>query len=177
MKRTIATIIAASCLLPIAGVFTASQLRAQTETLPVATLLAQNDEQPEPNRREGRGDRLERLAEELDLTEEQISQMQAIREGERDEMQALHANLRTEREALHALMAGDTAESDLRTQYESVQALHRDLADKRFETMLATREILTVEQRTELAAIMEQRRAERRENRGFGRMRGGERPE
>ncbi len=167
MKRRIATLIAAGLILPITGVFTASRLQAQTETLAPATLLAQTNDRPTAPEAGGRGDRLERLAEELNLTEDQITQMRAIREDTRDEMQALHENLRAEREALHSLMAGEASEADLRSQHEAVQTLHREVADKRFETMLATREILTPEQRTELAELMQQRREAFRENRGF----------
>ena len=93
--------------------------------------------------------------------------MQAIREATRASMQAIHENLRAERETLHALMAGDTPEAELRTQYDTVQTLQCEAADMRFETMLATREVLTPEQRSELAELMRQRREERRENRGL----------
>ena len=167
MKRTIATFLAAGLILPIAGVVTASQLQAETATSATEELLAQTDDRPQPAESGGRGDRLERLTEELNLTADQVSQMQAIREATRASMQAIHENLRAERETLHALMAGDTPEAELRTQYDTVQTLQREAADMRFETMLATREVLTLEQRSELAELMRQRREERREHSGL----------
>ena len=167
MKRTVATLIAAGVILPVAGVFTASQLQAQTATSAPETTLAQNSDRPHSPGPRGRGDQLERLTEELNLTEDQISQIQVIQEGARDEMQALHESLRTEHGTLHELMAGDASEAELRTQHETIQTLHREVADKRFETMLATREVLTPEQRTDLAVLMQQRRTNARENGGF----------
>ena len=165
MKRTFAILVAAGLMLPVVGIFAASHLQAQTES-PVP------EETSVPSRPgtvgEGeRGDRAERLIEELNLTEDQINQVRAIREGAQDEMQALHERLRSDREALHGLMAGDATEAELRAQHEEIQTLHREVADKRFETMLATREVLTADQRAELAELMEQRRAQFRENRGF----------
>ena len=167
MKRTIATFLATGLILPVADVFTVSQLQAQTETSAPEAFLSQADDRPQPTESGGRGDRLERLTEELNLTEDQVNQMQTIREGSSEEMQALHENLRTERETLHTLMAGDASQAELRTQHETIQTLHREVADMRFEIMLATREVLTPDQRTELAERMQQRREERRENRGF----------
>ena len=168
MKWTsLATLIAAGLILPVAGIFTAAQLQAQTNSIAPETMLAQTDDLPERPGHGGRGDRADRLMEELDLTDEQITQIRAIREGARDQMRTLHDNLRAEHEVMHSLMAGDATEVDLRAQHEKVQTLHREAANQRFETMLATREILTPEQRAELAELVEQRRTERREQRGF----------
>jgi len=161
MKRTIATALIAGLMLPVAGLFTASQLQAQT-ALPIPEMmLAQRNDDFD------RGERAERLIEELNLTEAQVSQIRAIREGARDEMQALHSNLRDQREVLHDLMASEATENELRAQYDTVQSRHQEVADARFENMLAVREVLTPEQRAELSELMEQRRENRRDDRGF----------
>lgn len=169
MKRTTAILVSASVILPIAGIFAASQLPAQTAFSAPEDLLVQADDRPEGFGQGRRGDRAERLIEELDLTEDQVTQIRTIREGARDEMRTLHENLWSERRALHDLMAGDATATELRAQHEQVQTLHREAADERFETMLAIREVLTLEQRTELAELIEQRREQRREDRGLGR--------
>ncbi|NER79398.1 MAG: Spy/CpxP family protein refolding chaperone [Leptolyngbya sp. SIO1D8] len=167
MKRTVTTLIAAGLMLPVVGIFAASQLQAQTEPPITDMLLAQQGDRPGLFEGAGRGDRAERLIQELELTEDQVTQIQAIREGSREEMRALHDNLRANHETLHGLMASDATEAELRAQHEEIQTLHIEVADKRFETMLAIRGILTPEQRSELAELMEQRREEFRENRGF----------
>jgi Spy/CpxP family protein refolding chaperone len=107
----------------------------------------------------------ERWIEELDLTEEQVTQIRAIREGSQDEMQALHDQLRAEREVMHTLMSGTATDDELRSQHQKVQALHQEVGDQRFENMLAVRAVLTPEQRAELGDRMEQRREQFRQNR------------
>ena len=99
----------------------------------------------------------------LALSEAQVTQIRAIQESDRDPMQALHTNLRTEREAMHDLMSGTASEAELRAQHEAIQTLHREVADLRFENMLAVRNVLTPEQRTDLSERMAQRREEHRE--------------
>lgn len=159
MKRIFATLVAAGVLIP-ASACVASNLWAQTPSPARAETLAQA---PSSNRGRAQGDRAERLMEALNLTEEQAAQIRAIREEARANMRTLHDSLRTERKALHDLMAGDATEAELRAQHAIVQARHQEASDQRFETMLATREILTPEQRAELAELMEQRRQQRGE--------------
>ncbi|MEO1299930.1 MAG: Spy/CpxP family protein refolding chaperone, partial [Cyanobacteria bacterium J06636_16] len=109
MKRTIATLMAAGLILPIAGVVTASQLQAQAKTSAIGSILAQTDDRPTRSERDEPGEHLERLAADLGLTEDQVAQMRTIREANQEEMQALRENIRTERETLQALMAGEAS--------------------------------------------------------------------
>lgn len=143
-RKTLSWLAIAGLTVSILGGVTASQLQAQVDA--------------------GRGgDRTERLIETLDLSAEQAAQLRAIREGDLDEMRALHDNLRAEREAMHDLMAGTAADAELQAQHDAVQTLQRQVADQRFENMLAIRNVLTPEQRTEIAGQMKQRRETRRE--------------
>lgn len=147
-RRILSILIAAGLMVPVVGGLTASQLQAQAGDRPSFG----------PG---GRGDRAERLIDELDLTDAQVEQIRNIRQGAREEMQSLHGNLRAERQNMHELMASDATAADLRVQHETVQTLHRQVADQRFENMLAVREVLTPEQRAELSERMEQRRENR----------------
>jgi len=144
-RRTLSLIAIAGLTIPVLGGLTASQLQAQGGG------GAGRGDGPH-------GDRAERLIETLDLSNDQVAQIRTIREGDREEMQTLHDNLRTEREALHDLMAGTATDAELRAQHAEIQTLHREVADQRFENMLAIRNVLTPEQRTALAERMEQRR-------------------
>jgi len=45
----------------------------------------------------------------------------------------------------------------LRQQHQEVQGLRNQLDNQRFETMLETRQVLTPEQRTKMAELMEKR--------------------
>jgi len=144
-RRMLSALVIAGLTIPVLGGLTASQLQAQ-----IGGGSGMGDGP--------RGDRAEHLIETLDLSNDQVSQIRAIREGGREAMQALHDNLRAERETLHDLMAGTASDAELRAQYEDIQTLHRQVADQRFENMLAVRNVLTPEQRTELAERMAQRR-------------------
>lgn len=148
-RRSLTLLLIAGLMVPLVGTLTASRLQAQTGERVGGGLR-------EP------GDRAERLIEDLDLTDAQVEQIRTIRQGSRDDMQTLHQDLRTERDRLHDLMASNTTEADLRAQHATVQTLHREAADQRFETMLAVREVLTPDQRVELGERMAQRRHNRR---------------
>lgn len=166
MKQTLTALIAATIFIPIAGYLTANQLQADPLTLGLEAAIAQGPGGGGP----GLGGGGPRWIEALDLSEDQITQIQAIRAAARDEMQPLRDDLRAARAAMHDLMASDATAETLRTQHEEVQALQQALGDARFEVMLETREVLTPEQRRELAQLLE----ERRDNRGPGRgLRGG----
>lgn len=148
-SKTLSMLLAAGLIVPMLGAVTASQLQAQM------------GDRPEIGPH-NRGDRAERLIEELDLTESQVQQIQTIRQENRDDMQALQTNLWSERETMRNLMASTASEAELRTQHETVQSLRREAADQRFENMLAIRAVLTPEQRIELNQLMQQRQEERR---------------
>ncbi len=155
-RRTVSLLAIAGLALPIIGGLTASQLSAQVGS--GGLLLTEG-----PGMSGGpHGDRAERLFETLDLSEEQVTQIRTIREGDREAMQSLREAERAEREALHELMAGTATDAELRAQHEKLQTLDREVADLRFENMLAVRNVLTPEQRTEVSERMEQRREEYR---------------
>jgi Spy/CpxP family protein refolding chaperone len=166
MRRTLASVIAVGLIVPAAGVLTTAQLQAQQGPEPV--------EAPGGPRGPFRDGPEAGWLEEIDLTDEQIDQIRALRADQRDEMQALHEELWTARETMHDLMSGDATEAELRAQHEQIQILHRAVADKRFENMLAVRQIMTPEQRAELGERMEHHREFRQERRGDRGIRRGE---
>ncbi|NES69331.1 MAG: Spy/CpxP family protein refolding chaperone, partial [Okeania sp. SIO2D1] len=101
-----------------------------------------------------------RWLQELDLTSEQQERIQAIHEQAKADMESLHQQMQEAREQMTNLMSGNASAEQLRNQQDKIQALHEQLGDKRFETMLAVREILTPEQREQLAQLKEQHRQE-----------------
>ena len=128
--------------------------------------VAQRSSQPNDNRR---GFQDGRWMEALDLSPEQSEQIQAIREQSRQTMEPLREQMQQAREQLRSLMASNTAtDDDLRAAHEEVQNLHQRLGSQRFETTLKIRQVLTTEQRTQMAELMEQHREQRGRGRGFG---------
>lgn len=113
---------------------------------------------PPPDAGEAPGDRGPRWLQDLDLSPEQLEQMQAIRAQYDDQMRDQHDQLRTARDEMHELLKDpDTSTDRLRQQHAALQTLQQSLGDLRFESMLEMRELLTPAQRATLAERMDQR--------------------
>lgn len=111
----------------------------------------------------------------LNLSPDQVQRIQAIRNQYKDSLNQKRQAMHQAQQALRSLMAGNASADEVRTKYAEVKALRQELADTQFESMLAMREVLTVEQRQKFAAQMQQRRGEfknrmrdRKEHRGPG---------
>lgn len=114
-----------------------------------------------------RGQHLERLIQELDLSPEQSEQVKAIQEESKATAAEIAQQLRSQREEMKSLMASDANAEEIRTQYQTVRSLHQRMGDNRFETMLEIREVLTPEQRAEMTELIEQRQERGRGFRGY----------
>jgi len=166
MWRTIFTAAATSLMLPILACTPQLKLEANiipnepklsmTEMVAESTPLPPPLEDPEsPRKRE--------LFEQLELTPEQSEQIEAIEQESRTQAEALHEEMEQNREKMRSLLtANDTTPEQLRQQHQQNQALRQQLDDQRFETMLQVREILTPEQRTQAAELIEQHRPGKR---------------
>lgn len=107
-------------------------------------------------KRQGRGERMGKLLQQLDLTSEQSQQIEAIREQSRTENDPLYQEMQANREQMRSLFTDDASSEQLRQQHQKIQVLSQQLGDNRFEMMLQVREVLTPEQRTQMAALMSQ---------------------
>ena len=100
---------------------------------------------------------IDKLVQQLDLTSEQSAQIEAIKEQSETENQALFEQLQTNRQEMQSLLASDTDPEQLRANHQNGQNLRQELDTKRFETLLEIREVLTPEQRTQMAQMQQQR--------------------
>lgn len=122
-------------------------------------------------KRGGRGHGFKKVLEQLDLTSEQSSQIQAIHDRNKQENEALYEEVKAKKEAMHDLFASDASDSELLQQHQEIQNLKQELKAKRFEGMLEIREILTPEQKAQINELMQERhnqRGERRSQRTSG---------
>jgi Spy/CpxP family protein refolding chaperone len=94
----------------------------------------------------------------LDLTPEQIQQIQQIRRQRKDELAGQRQAMRQAMEELRQLMASDAPADQIRQKHAETRALRQKLADAQFENLLAIREVLTPEQRRKFAEQMQHRR-------------------
>lgn len=124
------------------------------------SLVAQNQpNQPRRNRdRDGWMDK-------LNLSAEQRQQIQSIRDRNKDQFQQRQQALRQQMQELRDLMAGNGSTDQIRQKHQQIQSARQELDNLRFENMLAIRDVLTVDQRRQMAEMMQQKRGKMR-NRG-----------
>lgn len=159
-KRIFSAIAASFVLLPLGVQAAQNNLTNNIQETQSDTIqLAQN--QMRQNKRMGRGNRMEQLLQQLDLSSEQSQQIEAIQEQFRSENEALWQEIQANKQQMGNLLSSDASNEELRQQYQQLQSLRQQLSDNRFENMLQVRDVLTPEQRNELAQIMEQRRGRR----------------
>lgn len=128
-----------------------SVLAVPDSLLPLS--IAQNEGRPN---RPPRG--MPRWIGELNLTPDQMQQMQAIRSRYQNQISQRAQALRQAESELQQLMASNADTNQIRTKHNQVQSLRQQLAQVRFESMLEMRQVLTPEQRRQLAQRMNQRR-------------------
>lgn len=93
----------------------------------------------------------------IQLDRNQIQQIWAIRQKYRQEMLSHRQALQEIEAEFRAVMASDAPASAVREKHQKLTALRSQLGDLRFESLLATREVLTVEQRQQLVNLMSRR--------------------
>lgn len=132
--------------------------------------IAQSQTGEREGQRPPKGDR-DGWLQDLNLSPEQMKQMQEIRGRYKDQLAQKKQAMRQARQELRSLMASNAPTEQVRQKYNQVKTLRQNHADAQFESMLAMREILTLEQRQKLAEKMDRQhgkgrdRRERREDR------------
>ncbi len=96
------------------------------------------------------------LMQQLNLTNDQIKQLSDIRQQYQSQISQKQKDLRAAKTKLTDLMVGTANDSTIRDQFTPVLRLEQDLAQLQFDSMLAMRKVLTPEQRTKFAELMQQ---------------------
>ncbi len=108
------------------------------------------------------------MAEMLDLSDDQVSQIKAIHETARDEAQPLREQMQTLRTELQALWNTDTPDREaILAKMGAMDGVRAQLRTHRVDTRLKAHAVLTPEQRAK-AAELHERFAKRRGKRGKG---------
>ncbi|MBD1838093.1 Spy/CpxP family protein refolding chaperone [Coleofasciculus sp. FACHB-501] len=129
--------------------------------------IAQNS----PGARPQRGNK-DGLLQQLNLTQQQMQQMQAIRQKYRTQIAPRQQALRQARQELATLMNSTASASQIRSKNQQVEELQQQLQKLRFESMLEMREVMTPEQRAKFVQLMQQRRQQKRQRAGKNRGQG-----
>ncbi|WP_186440300.1 Spy/CpxP family protein refolding chaperone [Planktothrix tepida] len=109
--------------------------------------------------------RSDQLMNALNPTPEQQRQLQAIRQEYQGKMQQHQQQMRQLQQELNGLMAGNASESQLRQTHDQLMVLREQMGQIQFDMMLKMREVLTPEQRNQLANLMQERRQNPRHDR------------
>ncbi|MBD1880306.1 MULTISPECIES: Spy/CpxP family protein refolding chaperone [unclassified Coleofasciculus] len=129
--------------------------------------IAQNS----PGARPQRGNK-DGLLQQLNLTPQQMQQMQAIRQKYRTQIAPRQQTLRQARQELATLMNSTASASQIRSKNQQVEELQQQLQKLRFESMLEMREVMTPEQRAKFVQLMQQRRQQKGQRAGKNRGQG-----
>jgi periplasmic protein CpxP/Spy len=161
---------AAAVLIPVGGV-------VLTQSVLHTAAIAQSTPATGDQNAPARGDRGKRgwgdkWQEQLNLSADQKAQIKQIRDQEQSAAQSLRQQMKTAFEKQQSLMAGNASDDQIRQQRREVQALRQQAEDRRFDTMLKIRQVLTPEQRTKAAQLMKEHRGRRHGGRGDKQARG-----
>lgn len=107
-----------------------------------------------------------RFFEQLNLSSPQKQQIATIRRQYQPQLEQLQNKAQVAQEEFLTMMAGTEPVEEIRTKRQKAIAARQELGDARFESMLEMREVLTPQQRQQLAKIMEERRDNWRNNHG-----------
>ena len=99
-----------------------------------------------------------RVLQQLNLSTEQLQKLKAIRDRDQTPMRELAKQSRQANKELRDLLAGTESSDVIRTKHTQVLNLQQELQKQHFETMLAMREILTPQQRSQLNEIKQKNR-------------------
>jgi Spy/CpxP family protein refolding chaperone len=150
-------------------------LSEQWELSPSEQLVAQNNPQnPQNPQNSSRGRRWRdgsgrgRIIEQLNLTTEQKQKMVDIRQKYQGQLKPLKEQISSAREELSQMMSGTATADEIRAKHQEILKLRQQLGDIRFESLLEMREVLTPEQRTQFAQLMEKRHQNFRQRQGDG---------
>ncbi len=93
--------------------------------------------------------------EQIELTQRQQARISEIRQSYLAENGRLQGQLDAAREALQEMMVGDASTRQIRRQRNAVERLRDEMNDTRFSSMMAIREVMSVEQRMAFVEVME----------------------
>jgi CRISPR-associated protein Cas8b1/Cst1 subtype I-B len=99
-----------------------------------------------------------RILKRLNLTSEQLQKLKTIRDRQVTQIRDLAQQSRQANKELRDLLAGTESSDVIRSKHTQVLNLQQELQKQHFERMLAMREILTPQQRSQLNEIMQKHR-------------------
>ncbi|MCU0537657.1 MAG: Spy/CpxP family protein refolding chaperone [Hydrococcus sp. Prado102] len=125
-----------------------------SQSLPMVTLEPSFAQISTPEPLENKG----KFLEQLNLSEPQKQQISSIRQKYRGQIEQLQEQTMEAQKELFDMMAGTQSIDAIRSKREETASLREKLGNLRFESMLEMREVLTPQQRAQVAQRLQQRR-------------------
>ena len=134
----------------------ASQNLEQLAGISEPDLLAQQPDQPEKEPLPSG-----RMLKNLNLSPSQLQKLKEIRDRDRDKIRNLSQQVRQANRELRELLGSETSVDLIRNKHNQIQDQQRQVRNLHFERMLAMREVLTPQQRSQLQEILQKNRPNR----------------
>lgn len=135
---------------------TPAKSQVSPENKPDPEILAQSPNRPD---RAESGDMPSgKMLKQLNLSTEQLQKLKAIRDRDLARIQEMTRQSRQANTELRDLLGGSESIDVIRAKHNQVLNLQQELRKQHFERMLAMREILTPQQRSQLKEIMQKNR-------------------
>lgn len=99
-----------------------------------------------------------KVLKQLNLTPDQLQKLKAVRDRDLTQIRELSQKVRQANKELRELLASTEGSDVIRAKHTQVMALQQELQNQHFERMLAMREILTPQQRSQLNEITQKNR-------------------
>jgi Spy/CpxP family protein refolding chaperone len=110
----------------------------------------------------GNGEKRGRILQKLNLTRDQFLKVSAVRKQYQPLILSQARTVQTLQAKLRSLMASSAESSEVKATFRELQKRRQELQQLRFDSSLATRQILTLDQRKMFEAELDKRRLERR---------------
>ncbi|MDF5722256.1 MAG: Spy/CpxP family protein refolding chaperone [Rhizonema sp. PD37] len=94
---------------------------------------------------------------ELNLTPQQIQQINAIRKQAKEQIPQKRQAVRQAQQELYQLMSGTASTEQVRDKYNQLKTLRQELSDAEFDNTVAIRDVLNTQQRQKFASHMYKR--------------------
>ena len=102
-----------------------------------------------------------RMLKNLNLSPSQLQKLKEIRDRDRDKIRNLSQQVRQANRELRELLGSEASVDLIRSKHNQVQDQQRQVRNLHFERMLAMREVLTPQQRSQLQEILQKNRSNR----------------
>ncbi|WP_019498069.1 Spy/CpxP family protein refolding chaperone [Pseudanabaena sp. PCC 6802] len=130
----------------------------------IATGIPTTHTLTQPSQAQEIGEASGKLLQQLNLSNDQLQQIKNIRSRNNSEIRSSRQRVRQLQQEIQELMSGTASSEQVRAKFNELQSVRQQAAKLQFEQTLAMREVLTPQQRAQLAQLIKQRR-ETRHNR------------